>query len=193
MLCGCSGDARAPDDASEETAAATHPAASSVSPPAPVPSPRRTSVALDGEGLRFVADSGKTTLLAFGTPRAPVERAVRPLLGGREPKTSANDECGAGRMEFADFGGLSLNYSDGKFVGWFARDGAPSTMNGIAAGMSQAALKASGSQVVMVPDSTLDGEFSLGREEGAIGGFVEGKGAEAKVTGLYAGVNCFFR
>src|SRR3546814_7420980 len=42
------------------------------------PNAATTAVSLDGEGLRFVdMTSGKTSLLAFGAPRAQTETALR--------------------------------------------------------------------------------------------------------------------
>ena len=40
------------------------------------------------------------------------------------PSTRETLECGAGAMEFTRYGPLTLNFQDGKLVGWFARKGA---------------------------------------------------------------------
>lgn len=156
----------------------------------PVAAPK---IALDGEGLRFVSQTGNTRLIAFGTPRALIEKAAAAALGS-EGKRSALEECGAGPMQFTTYTGLKLNFQDDKFLGWTAEDDAKlTTMDGIGPGTKRSKLEAARA-VTMTPDSTLGAEFSLGvPEQGSIGGFFGGSDKPARVASLYAGLTCFFR
>ena len=172
-----------------------------VAPPVPEakndgPNAATTAVSLDGEGLRFVDKaSGKTSLLAFGVPRAQAETALA-NVAGKEDDRSTNEECGAGPMEFTRYDAMTLNFQDGKFAGWFLGNepGANiySTMNGIAIGTTRA--KAAESvTIVDLEDSTLGEEFSIGTGDTVIGGMFAAPGDEAKIDALFAGTNCFFR
>ncbi|MDK2760720.1 MAG: hypothetical protein KYX64_05115 [Sphingopyxis sp.] len=160
------------------------------------PNAATTAVSLDGEGLRFVdTNSGKTSLLAFGVPRAQAEAALANVTG-KEDDRSTNEECGAGTMEFTRYDAMTLNFQDGKFVGWFLGNepgaNSYSTMSGIGIGTTRAKAKASVS-IVDMEDSTLGEEFSIGTGETAIGGMFAAPGDAAKIDALFAGTNCFFR
>lgn len=130
--------------------------------------------------------------LLFGQPRQAVLKRAGTQLG--KPELSRNDECGAGPMEFAEFGDLTLNFVDGAFVGWIAQDQAALvTVDGVRLGNTLADIKRERT-AALVSDSTLDGEFEYtSGDSGTIGGFVDGSGDAARVTALYAGLNCFFR
>ncbi|KTE41909.1 hypothetical protein ATE62_05710 [Sphingopyxis sp. HIX] len=160
------------------------------------PAAATTAIGLDGEGLRFVDKAtGKTSLLAFGVPRAQAEEALARVMG-KESDRSSNAECGAGPMDFTRYDAMTLNFQDGKFAGWFLGNepGADqySTMSGIAVGTPRA--KAAGSAtIVMAEDSTLGEEFSIGEGEDSVGGMFAAPGDDAKIDALFAGVNCFFR
>ncbi len=69
-----------------------------------------------GTGLEIAGPGAQK--LAFGQERAVVEQAVVSRMG--EPVSRlANQECGAGPMQFTSFaGGLTLNFQDGAFAGW---------------------------------------------------------------------------
>lgn len=160
------------------------------------PAAATTAVSLDGEGLRFVdKTSGKTSLLAFGVPRAQAEEALA-RVDGKADDRSTNEECGAGPMAFTRFDAMTLNFQDGKFVGWFLgnENGAShySTMSGIGIGTTRAKAKQSVS-IVDVEDSTLGEEFSMGTGDHVIGGIFAEPGEAAKIDALFAGANCFFR
>ena len=160
------------------------------------PNAATTAVSLDGEGLRFVdKTSGKTSLLAFGVPRAQAETALANVAGKADDR-STNEECGAGPMEFTRYDAMTLNFQDGKFAGWFLGNepGANlySTMSGIAVGTTRAKAKESAS-IVDLEDSTLGEEFSIGTGENLIGGMFAAPGDAAKIDALFAGTNCFFR
>ncbi len=183
--------------AAEKAPADAEPAA----PPVPEakndgPAAATTAVSLDGEGLRFVdTNSGKTSLLAFGVPRAQAETALA-NVAGKEDDRSTNEECGAGAMEFTRYDAMTLNFQGGKFAGWFLGNepGADtySTMSGIAIGTTRAKAKESVT-IVDLEDSTLGEEFSIGTGDTVIGGMFAAPGDMAKIDALFAGVNCFFR
>lgn len=126
--------------------------------------------------------------MKFGAARTEVDRLGSEALGS-EPSTSQNEECGAGPMEFSEFGPLQVAYLDGKFAGWFLREGeGVVTSDGIRPGMTLDELKAE--RQVRDLDSTLPGEFEYTAEDfGTIRGFAE----DGKITALQAGVSCFFR
>ena len=62
--------------------------------------------------------SGKASLLTFGVPREQAENALANVAGKADDR-SDNNECGAGPMAFTRFDAMTLNFQDGKFVGWF--------------------------------------------------------------------------
>ncbi len=155
------------------------------------PSQARHAI-LDARGLSIGRNPGTAQHFAFGTPRAMVERAGDAWLGDAE--RSGNEECGAGSMEFTRYGGLTLNWQDGRLVGWFARpDPTVVTSDGITPGKLLRDLEVARS-ARFSEDSTLEGEFDYLAADGhEIGGFASGTGRDATIESLYAGVNCFFR
>ncbi|WP_137754307.1 hypothetical protein [Sphingopyxis sp. L1A2A] len=183
--------------APEKTPAATEVSA----PPVPAakadgPAAATTAVSLDGEGLRFIDKaSGKASLLAFGVPRVQAETALANVAGQQDDR-STNAECGAGAMEFTRYDAMTLNFQDGKFVGWFLGNepgaAAYSTASGIAIGTTRARAAESVS-IVDLEDSTLGEEFSIGTGDNVVGGMFAAPGDAAKIDALFAGVNCFFR
>jgi len=148
---------------------------------------------LDYEGVTFDSPAGRTTEYNFGAGRAEVD-ALATRMFGEAADRSVNGECGAGPMEFTRYGPLTLNYQNGKLVGWLAKEGPQVvTTDGIKPGSFLRDLKVTRS-VRMIADSTLEGEFDYLAADGhPIGGFAKGKGRDAKIDSLYAGVNCFFR
>ncbi len=183
--------------APEKTPAATEVSA----PPVPAakadgPAAATTAVSLDGEGLRFIDKaSGKASLLAFGVPRVQAETALANVAGQQDDR-STNAECGAGAMEFTRYDAMTLNFQDGKFVGWFLGNepgaAAYSTASGIAIGTTRARAAESVS-IVDLEDSTLGEEFGIGTGDNVVGGMFAAPGDAAKIDALFAGVNCFFR
>lgn len=160
------------------------------------PAAATTAVSLDGEGLRFIDKaSGKASLLAFGVPRVQAETALAKVAGQQDDR-STNAECGAGTMEFTRYDAMTLNFQDGKFVGWFLGNepgaAAYSTASGIAIGTTRAKAAESAS-IVDLEDSTLGEEFSIGTGDNVVGGMFAAPGDAAKIDALFAGVNCFFR
>lgn len=155
------------------------------------PAPRGKAI-VDADGVRFDFTGGKTGEFGFGSRASLIEPLAERMFG--EPQKSANAECGAGPLESARYGPLTLNFQDGNLVGWFAEEGAQVvTGDGIVPGKLMRDLKVARS-ARMIPDSTLDGEFEYIAADGLpIRGFVKGEGRDAKIVSLYAGVNCFFR
>ena len=149
-------------------------------------------IALDGEGLRIVnSETGSTRLLPFGTTWAAAETALAGILGSPDGDSS-NQECGAGSMDFRDFGDFTVNFQDGQFVGWSLRGGkknaALTTMSGIGIGTARSEMAKSVTFEIF-EDSTIGTEFQTGGFSGLLASDVP----DAKVTDIWAGTNCIFR
>lgn len=153
---------------------------------------RQGKAIVDSQGVIFDLPGGKTGEFTFGTPRGSIEPVAARVFGA--PENSRNDECGAGPMEFARYGPITLNFQDGELVGWMAREGeGVLTSDSVMPGKPMRDLKIARS-ARMIENSTLDGEFEYLAADGRpIRGFVEGEGRDAKIASLYAGQNCFFR
>lgn len=162
-----------------------------VQPPAHLETPSLSAVQVSGEGLEIAAP--ERISLPFGVSRTKAENAVIAAIG--EPVSrQANDECGAGPMQFATFaGGLTLNFQDGKLAGWTIQrdedDLGFATVRGIGVGSTEADL-ASAYAVRKIAGSTLGDEFT---SQGGVNGFLSDRGGMKQVESLYAGTNCFFR
>lgn len=204
LMTGCGSDptpavvaGRSSEAPSSTTAAAMTPAVAPTAAPPLQDSARK--LALDGEGLRLVdPQSGSTSLIAFGSPREAVERAVVTALG-QPGYRGRNEECPAGPTDILAYGDLTLDFHRGRFVAWTLSDrpGASpplTTMDGITLGTTRAEVERSRA-LTLIEDSTLEGEFAFGDGSisGAGGGFLSGTGTQARITGLFAGANCFFR
>ena len=155
-------------------------------------SPSSASPSLDG--AKIVVDANgvgaKGAPMGFGTARKDVDQTLETAFGAA-PNTSRNEECGAGPMEFSEFGPLQVGYQDGKLAGWFLRSGeGVVTSDGIAPGVTTMEDLRVERQVQEL-DTTLEGEFQYtSADYGTITGFAEPDGT---ITGLAAGVTCFFR
>ncbi len=142
----------------------------------------------DGIGSK---ESGK---IVFGTDKAAAVGLVA-HLGPVEER--GGEECGGGPMQFTQAAsiGLTLNFQQDKFVGWFidSGGGVAVTESGITVGSSRAALDTALPNDIQA-DSTLGVEFlAPAKDETFIGGFLTSTGTEGKVESLYAGMTCFFR
>lgn len=156
---------------------------------------KEVTLALDAEGLRLIAaDSGRTSLLAFGAPRSRVEQAVGRATRA-DPDRFVGEECPAGPTQFTGFGDLQLAFQEDRWIGW-ALSGAArhTTMDGIGIGTTRRQAKDSRA-LTMIPESTLGEEFVLGtyEQETAIGGIFGSPGDDGKIEYLWAGVSCNFR
>ncbi|HCJ20736.1 MAG TPA: hypothetical protein DHV64_04225, partial [Erythrobacter sp.] len=107
------------------------------------------------------------------------------------PAKSRNEECGAGPMDFSQFGPLQIAYLDGSFAGWFVRAGeGVVTADGIAPGVTTLDALQDERQVQQL-DTTLEGEFQYTTGDyGTITGFAAPDGS---IDALQAGISCFFR
>ncbi|WP_374127507.1 hypothetical protein [Sphingomonas sp. 28-62-11] len=148
-------------------------------------------LSLAPDGLQLVeATSGKTYAIPFGTPEKDTVDRVAKARGDLVDK-GGNDECGAGPIAYANFGGnVSLIFQEGKFAGWSVNDGGDSkitTLTGIGLGSTRKALEAA--YAVTVEESSIGTEFSAGE----LSGLLNGKGPDAKVTDIWAGVTCIAR
>jgi len=183
-LAACDKPAQPP--AAPQAPAATAAPAAPVAPAAPL-------VALDQEGLRLVAATGSTVLVAFDQPTDTTVSALAGALGAPRSR-STNSECGAGPIDFVEWSnGLSALFQNDKFVGWslggHGASGVPlTTLDGVGVGSSRAELKAA------LPATTVE-ETTLGQEftAGAYSGILSGPGADAKIETIWAGVSCVFR
>ncbi|MEH6790589.1 hypothetical protein [Parasphingorhabdus sp.] len=142
------------------------------------------------------AETGSTSLLAFGAERSRTEDAIAAQLG-KPDERSSNEECGAGPMDFTNYGNLGVNFQDDRFVGWFLREGdkrfALTTMSGIGIGTTRSEMAES---VVfdIYEESTIGTEFNTGGDEpGGFSGLFDSNAPDAVVTDLWAGTNCIFR
>lgn len=132
----------------------------------------------------------KGSPMQFGAERAAVDAALEKAFGA-PPEKSSNAECGAGPMEFSQFGPLQVGYQEGKLAGWFLKQGqGVVTSDGVKPGTTTLGALKSERQVQQI-DTTLEGEFQYTTADfGTITGFAAPDGA---ITGLAAGVTCFFR
>ncbi|MFN3932197.1 MAG: hypothetical protein ACK4JY_10660 [Brevundimonas sp.] len=182
LLAACSPEATPPADAPAVEAAPANPA-----PTAP------GEALLEADGFMPANPGGGTgRKLSFGEAEAVVVDFITGLRGDQPPRRSANAECPAGPLTFADWGdGFQLAFSDGQFAGWTAGEGAPrgfATLGGVHIGSTLAELRAAHPDVTVREDS-LGPEFSAGDLSGTLSGTDDA----ATVTTLWAGVNCVFR
>jgi hypothetical protein len=190
LLCAACGEQEpSRDNAVRPTPApavtATEPAVTATVAPAAKP-----LLNLASDGLSLVdPDSGSARHVEFGTAQYQTTQMINSALGNFTGQAE-NPECGAGPLTSFDYpGGLTLFFQEGKFAGWdLDGQGGYSTADGIAIGMTRAALDESGSEV-SVEESTIGHEFAAGD----LYGLLTGSGASAKVTNLWAGTTCIFR
>jgi len=155
---------------------------------------------LNGQELRLISGglaSGTPGLhtnriFEFGMARAEIVAAVAAI---RSPATGseANQECGAGPMEFTRFGPLTLNFQHGRFVGW-SLDGPASAQPieeemGLGIGSARAHLTDGDAGEARIETTTLGVEFDAGGIHGLLGS----DAPDAVVTHLWAGTDCQFR
>ncbi|WP_298747351.1 hypothetical protein [uncultured Brevundimonas sp.] len=178
LLAACSPEAPAP---AEAPAAATAPT-----------QPGEARLEADGFTPANPGGRGAGRKLGFGEAEPEVIAFITRLRGDQPPRRDANAECPAGPLSFADWGdNFQLAFSEGRFAGWTAGEGAPrgfATVSGVHVGSTLAELRAAHPEVAVREDS-LGPEFSAGD----IHGTLSGAGDDAVVTTMWAGVNCVFR
>ncbi|MWV28264.1 hypothetical protein [Aurantiacibacter rhizosphaerae] len=175
MLAAC-GDA--PDGSADDITAADDGAMGEDNPMADA------TLELQGTGIVIPAQSGFEELaVPFGSARAPTEATLGNVLGRAVDETDTPNDCG---LTYTAYEGLSLNFRDGQFVGYWAEPPyVPET--------TRAAMLAD-ENIRMVEDSTVGPEFVMGAEEVPdIGGLFTGEGDDASVQALWAGENCIAR
>ncbi len=203
LLAGCA-PVPAPAPIDTPTSVGTAPPLANVaSPPADAATPSAATlpapsvglhIALSGDGLSAVTDSGSARHLAFGSDTDMVVGVVT-RAEGAEPTSGRNGECGAGPVDMATWGsGLTLLSQDGRFVGWSVnptrgRDDRrrPATIAGLALGSTRQDLAAA--YAADIRQTSLGTEFSAG----GMAGVLDGGGPDARVTALWAGTSCVFR
>ena len=180
--------------ADEDGTSAPAPTSSPSSTASAAASPQSaTSLVLFGDGLG-VKSTGGVVRLAFGTPGSAAQQAVADVFGPDTPTT--NEECGGGPLVIYGDDGFQVLLDGQTFVGWVADERVPAAKaagpDGTAVGMTLGELRSLHPDVTVV-ESTLGQELALARTETSVGGFLEGEAGAGTVTGLYAGLTCFFR
>lgn len=176
------------------------PATPAPPPPPPAPAPAAPPeaaadaprLAVEGEGLRwFLPPNGSARPIPFGRPEAEVLASIERVRG--EAGKGINQDCGAGPVRYANWAdGLSLVFQGGRFAGWGLdgrATGAIATADGIGPGATRAQLEAAYGIPVVVRQTSLGTEWRAG----AVSGLLDGPGRQAKVTDMWAGVNCVAR
>lgn len=154
-------------------------------------SSRQPTLAVDGEGLRwFLPPNGSARPLAFGTRRADVLASLERVRG--PAGTGTNEDCGAGPVQYATWpDGLSLVFQNNRFAGWGLdrrAAGALATANGVGPGTDREVL-ADSFGTVTFRQTSLGTEFAAG----GVFGVLDGAGARATITDMWAGVSCVAR
>ncbi len=152
------------------------------------PTPAASKLALDGEGLRiFNVASGAARPIPFGTAKTETMRIIETVLAAAPTEQGENLDCRATRATWAD--GLTAWFTDDRFVGWSLGDDSPTltTAAGLTVGSTRVALESA--YAADIAPSTLGTEFTAG----GLAGLLDGDGADARVTNLWAGNACIAR
>ena len=187
-LAACTPEREPSAEAPEPAAAPAPRRATAPAPSKPSPLAKLPDVTVEGEGLRLLTGTSVRSL-PFGMRR---EALLAVLEASRSPADSGTlSECGAGPLDYAAWAdGLTLYFQDGRFAGWALderAEDAHATASGIGPGSTRQALDAA--YDATVEQSTLGTEFRTGD----LSGLLDGPGANARVTDLWAGVSCAFR
>lgn len=142
------------------------------------------TIELQGTGIVIPAQAGFEELaVPFGSARAPTEATLGNVLGSAVDESNTPNDCG---LTYTAYDGVSLNFRDGQFVGYWAE--APYVPETTRAAMLADA------NISLVEDSTVGEEFVMGAAEVPdIGGLFDGEGDDAGVQALWAGENCIAR
>jgi hypothetical protein len=152
----------------------------------PAPAAAVAPIVLEGAGLRIPSASPPRTV-AFDMPKAATIEALTKALGRPSTELGANEECGGGGMEFAEWKGeITAWFLDGRFAGWDNK-GKLKTLEGIGIGSGRSGLAALPG--FEVEESTLGTEFRAG----GLSGILASKAPDAKVIHLWGGATCVFR
>lgn len=127
--------------------------------------------------------------VAFGQPQREVLMRLRSILGA-PTNSGRNPECPSGPVDFVQYRDLQLNFEHGRFAGYLVDGRNPpiETYQGLSVGDRR---------------SDIDGDADVTEQEGGmlgtelsvngVGVLLDGPGAEARITTLFAGVTCFAR
>jgi hypothetical protein len=119
----------------------------------------------------------------FGRAQVGVVDTVSRLLGERPAQVTTNAECGAGPVTAAAWAdGLTLNFQEGRFVGWVNTDPDLPAGGGILPGQSRLELPQ-----VSFSVTSLGTEFSRTEVYGLL------TENDEAVRIVWAGTTCFFR
>lgn len=148
----------------------------------------RIPLALSGDGLQLVdPNTGRTRMIAFDTPRTETLALVRSALG--DP--SATSRCEIAPLVTAQFADrMALYFEQDRFVGWSAnpRGGRDfSSMSGVRIGSTRAEME--DSLVAEISQTSLGTEF----DAGGLSGVLSGRGPDARIEALWAGMACIAR
>jgi len=140
------------------------------------------------EGLRlYHTVSGSSRLLAYGSAKDAVIRAVSLVRKAQPQEQGEVDECAANYVRWP--GGLTLWFEQDRLSGWsLAADSVGlATGSGIKPGSSRSELEAF--HAVRVVESSLGVEFAAG----GLSGILSSPGPDGRITSLWAGTTCLAR
>jgi len=140
------------------------------------------------EGLRlYHTVSGTSRLLAFGSAKDEVVRAVSLVRQAQPQEQGEVDECVANYVRWP--GGLTVWFTQDRLSGWslLAASAGLATGSGIKPGSSRSELEAAHS--VQVVESSLGVEFTAG----GLAGILSSPRPDGRITSLWAGMTCLAR
>lgn len=137
-------------------------------------------VTLDGAGIQPTISGLR---IDFGRAQVGVIDTMARLLGTQPAEVTLQPGCGAGPITAARWeDGLTLNFSEGSFVGWVNTDPTLPVAGGFRAGQPRLEMPQVSFQV-----TTLGNEFQRGDVFGIL------DQTETQIAFLWAGTTCFFR
>lgn len=143
---------------------------------------------LDAEGLRlYHTVSGTSRLLAYGSAKDEVIRAVSLVRKAQPQEQGEVDECVANYVRWP--GGLTVWFEQDRLSGWsLAADSTGlATGSGIRPGASRSEIEAV--HAVQLVESSLGVEFAAG----GLSGILSSPRPDGRITSLWAGTTCLAR
>jgi len=145
-------------------------------------------LALDAAGLRlYHIVSGTSRLIAYGSAKEEVGRAVSLVRKAQPQERGEVDECAANYVRWP--GGLTLWFEQDRFSGWSASADSVglATGTGIKPGSTRSELEAA--HAVQLVESSLGVEFTAG----GLAGILSSPRADARIISLWSGSTCLAR
>jgi len=144
-------------------------------------------LALEGGGLRvFLASTGSSRPLPFGTPSTEVLAVLTTVLGSKPAERGENVDCAAKYAVWDN--GLTVWFTNDRFSGWHVGRGSSlTTSDGLGPGTTRAQLEAARNAVFT--SSSLGEEFTIGE----LAGLLESAAPDASVQHLWSGHVCIAR